>query len=77
MLCMFNKTKFKIMKNYHKIKQNLLDFKNDDKQLKIIARKNRKILNFFLIKYINALIQFLVLLNIIIQDKIYKNSSTD
>ena len=57
------------MKDYHNIKQNLLDFKNDYKQLKIINRKIPRNSDFFLIKCLNALILFPVLLNIIVQNR--------
>ena len=43
------------MKNYNKIKQNLFDFKNNDKQLKIIVRKTPKNSDFFFSKVYKCL----------------------
>ena len=43
------------MKDYHNIKQNLLDFKNDNKQLKIINRQIPRNSNFFFNKVFKCL----------------------
>ena len=43
------------MTNYNMVKQNLFDFKNDDKQLKIIARKIPKNSDFFFNKLYKCL----------------------
>ena len=43
------------MKDYHNIKQNLLDFKNDYKQLKVINRKIPKNSEFFFNKVFKCL----------------------
>ena len=58
------------MKNFKKIKQNLLEFKNKNEQLKIFTRDIPKDSDFFFNKIINLSTRFLVLSGTTIQKKI-------